>query len=70
MTTPVARITEERLKLWSRRLVEANATPLILIGFGHDQTSGQLVICTLDAEELDKGRIQQYLLWAIQELGK
>ncbi len=50
--------------------MEANATPLILIGFGHDQTSGQLVICTLDAEELDKGRIQQYLLWAIQELGK
>jgi len=45
MSVPTKGITEERLKSWKKKLAEANATPIILIGVGHDHKSGELVLC-------------------------
>ena len=38
-------ITKQRFDGWQKRLSEEHATPIILIGVGHEHKSGQLVIC-------------------------
>ena len=35
----------ERIPSWAAKLQSEHATPVILIGVGHDHKSGQLVIC-------------------------
>lgn len=38
-------ITTERLRGWQKRLSDQNATPLALVGVGHGQNHGQLILC-------------------------
>jgi hypothetical protein len=38
-------ITKERLARWAVRLESQHATPLVLVGIGHDHVSGNLVVC-------------------------
>lgn len=41
-------ICTERLGRWQKRLVDEHATPVLLLGVGHDHKSGQTVLCTLE----------------------
>lgn len=41
-------ICRERLEGWQQHLVEEHATPIILVGMGHDERSGELVVCTTE----------------------
>jgi hypothetical protein len=68
MTVPVEAITKERLDRWAKRMKESHATPLLLIGVGHDQVSGQIVICTLDEPELSNDKLRAFLKYALKEL--
>lgn len=45
----VKAINEERLFRWKVKLTRQHATPVFLLGVGHDHKSGELVIlCTED----------------------
>jgi len=53
----VAQITRDRLEEWGKRLIEAHATPLILIGVGQDYkqgTSEVLAVGDLSDEDVQK----------------
>lgn len=39
------KITVDRLKGWKKKLAESNATPIALVGVGHEQHRGKLVLC-------------------------
>jgi len=41
-------ICAERLERWRERLVQEHATPFLLLGLGHDQKSGQVVVVTTE----------------------
>ena len=43
-------INRQRLDDWRKRLTSEHATPLILLGVGHDHLNGQWCICTLEEE--------------------
>lgn len=48
----VYRITAERMRSWTTRLVDAHATPVLLLGIGHDWALGELhVVATEDLSE-------------------
>jgi hypothetical protein len=44
----VERICRERLEAWGKRLAEAHATPVLLLGVGHDHRSGEAVLVTTE----------------------
>jgi hypothetical protein len=67
MTVPVDAINAQRLTRWATRLKEQHATALLLIGVGHDDKAGQIVICV--PEEISNSMIMAVLLKAVQELG-
>jgi hypothetical protein len=59
-------ICQERLGSWQERLVESHATPAVLLGVGHDQHSGDIVICTV--EEMSNENIILFLQDALTKL--
>jgi len=63
---PVREIVDERLALWAKRLNENNATPAVLLGIGHDRTSGQIVVCTV--EDFTNDELRYFLAYALKEL--
>ncbi len=65
---PVEEITEERLARWKVKMKDAHATPLMLIGVGHDHKRGEFVICTLDEPELSKEFLRGLLVKAVELL--
>jgi hypothetical protein len=65
---PTERITDERLARWKLKLSLSHATPMVLLGVGHDAHSGQLVVCTLDEPEFTNERVRELLLSAIELL--
>ena len=38
-------ITAERLEGWKKKLAADNATPLVLIGIGHEHPRGKTILC-------------------------
>jgi hypothetical protein len=40
------KITHERLGIWEKRMEESHATPVLLVGVGHDHVCGRLTLCT------------------------
>jgi hypothetical protein len=66
MTVPVEAITHERLARWERKLAGEHATPILLLGVGHDHVSGQLVICT--CEEVSDAQLVAFLRAALEML--
>jgi len=38
-------ITRERLAKWSKHFTENTATPVVLVGVGHGEHSGKIVVC-------------------------
>jgi hypothetical protein len=66
---PVEAITNERLAKWIKHLGNEHATPLLLVGIGHDEKSGQVVICAVDEPETDPDFLKRILRFAIESLG-
>jgi hypothetical protein len=66
MTFP--EITQERFANWADKLNQSNATPVVLVAVGHEQNSGEVVICV--PENVEKIELLALLNYTIQELGK
>jgi len=66
MPVNVKKITHERLGSWEKRMVESHATPMLLIGAGHDHVNGQIVLCV--TEERTNHEIVLLLQEAIRQL--
>ncbi len=62
----ITQINVERLSRWSGHLIDEHATPFLLIGFGHDQRSGDVVLCA--CEETDDTTIRQVLRGILRRL--
>lgn len=62
----VAAINRDRLARWAEKLTREHATPVLLLGVGHDHTSGQVVLCTL--EDLDDAKLAIFLRGALVRL--
>lgn len=60
------KITSERLNEWRDRLREEHATPLVLLGVGHEHKSGQLVLCV--PEGVDDDLLIGSLLFALESI--
>lgn len=48
MPVNVRKINHERLGRWEKRLNENHSTPVILVGAGHDQVKGQVMVLTTE----------------------
>ena len=65
---PVEMIIRERLTRWSKRLAEEHATPLLLMGIGHDENSGKINVLTCDEPDITDEVVYQLLCKAASEL--
>ena len=66
MSVPTESITKGRLKGWARRLAQEHATPIVLVGVGHDEKQGQLVVLTV--EDMDDEMLAGSLAFALEQL--
>jgi len=64
-TVPTDTITAERLALWRKRFADDDATPILLLGVGHNRNSGALVVCTLEDKDMSKADLLKFLYGAI-----
>lgn len=62
----VETICDTRLGSWKKRLVQSQATPIALLGMGHDWNSGKLIFCT--TEDMPTDQIILTLLSAAKSL--
>lgn len=62
----IEQINRERLEGWRRKLVESHATPILLVGVGHDEKKGLCVLCT--TEEMTNEETTNFLLGAYNML--
>ena len=62
----IRQICKDRLAMWTDDLVGDHATPLLLLGIGHDDRSGNISICTV--EEMDRDKITVFLAQALDRL--
>ena len=60
-------ICRDRLGRWTKGLVEQHATPILLVGIGHDQQEGKIVICTVG--EITDNEIILLLQGALRIIG-
>ena len=56
----------DHLSRWTEHLVSSHSTPILLVGIGHDDRSGELVICTPEA--MSDSDIETLLLAAVKKL--
>lgn len=59
-------ITRDRLWKWGAKLDLEHATPVILVGVGHDQNSGQTVVCI--PEDVTDEQLCGFLRAVLKEL--
>ena len=59
-------ICRERLESWTRKLVAELSTPVLLVGVGHAEKMGQIVLATV--EDLDNKTLRGFLRFALHEL--
>jgi hypothetical protein len=59
-------INVERLDGWEKQLTEHHATPILLVGVGHDHVSGKIHICV--NEDFPDQHIQTFLRKALDIL--
>ncbi len=62
----INKICDQRLALWTIKMIQEHATPLLMIGIGHDQSSGKVSIYTV--EDMADEHIIQALQFALGEL--
>jgi len=67
-SSEIKAICDERLGKWTQRLVDEHATPVIVVGVGHDHRNGALVVITL--EEMDDQQLLLFLHGAAEHLEK
>jgi hypothetical protein len=65
---PTEAITAERLTGWAKALAEFHATPALLLGIGHDEHRGQLVVCVPDDDRFNRRTLRGLLRRALAEL--
>ena len=53
---------------WTERMLQTHATPVCLIGVGHDHAQGQIVIATMEDPEVTDQMIAAFLRWAAVQL--
>ncbi len=68
MPVDVKRITDERLQSWSKQLINAHATPVLLLGVGHDHVSGQINVVV--TENMTPVQIRAFLKQALKAFDK
>lgn len=56
MPTDVEAINKERLSGWEKKLNEARATAMIVIGVGHDENAGQIHFIVPEGVSMDSLR--------------
>lgn len=56
-------ICRERLEGWQKRLVQEHSTPILLVGVGHDNKTGQVVLCI--PEEMTNREVMHFLQGAL-----
>jgi hypothetical protein len=61
-------ITVARLAGWTEKLVGDHATPVLLIGFGHDAHTGEIVLIVVDDPAFDDPVIAACLRYALKHL--
>ena len=44
----INKINVERLNKWKSRLNDEHATPVVMVGVGHDHKNGRIVLCTTE----------------------
>ena len=59
-------INRERLFAWRGRLNESHATPVVLLGVGHDHNNGQIVVCV--THDMTDKAIILFLKKALKEM--
>jgi len=64
----VRAIVEDRLLRWGEQLIADHGTPVVLIGVGHDHARGQVIVVTLDEQEMRGEVIAAFLLSAVDRL--
>jgi len=63
---PTESITRERLARWAKKLDGEQATPMVLLGVGHNEKCGQLVVCI--PEDVDNATVLACLCFAVEQL--
>lgn len=66
MQVNVRKINHERLGRWEKRLNESHSTPVVLVGVGHDQVKGRVMILT--TEERTDEEVITFLREALRQL--
>ena len=61
----INKINVERLTGWKNKLNDQHATPVLLMGIGHDQNEGQMSICV--TEDMDDTHILLFLKEAVRQ---
>jgi hypothetical protein len=64
----VKEITDLRLADWTQRLVAENSTPLLMLGIGHEEKSGQFTLLTVEDEAVDTDTLIGLLKYCLKEL--
>ena len=59
-------ICSERLERWQKKLEGEHATPVLLMGVGHDHNKGKLVVCC--TEDCDDAQLALWLASALGEI--
>ena len=59
-------ITQDRFASWSEKLLESKATPMLVIGMGHDDHNGEVVIVT--CADVKNETIRAALLFAARAI--
>jgi hypothetical protein len=54
-------ITRDRLTRWGYRVLDDHATPLVLVGIGHDAAAGRVSVYTVDEPEMTDAAIAAFL---------
>ena len=62
----IEQISKERLDRWVNFLVSEHATPVVLVGVGHDHKSGTVVLCA--PESMTDIEIDNFLTGALLRL--
>jgi hypothetical protein len=66
MPVNVRKINHERLGRWEKRLNENHSTPVVLVGVGHDQVKGRVMVLT--TEERTDEEVILFLREALRQL--
>ncbi len=62
------KITSTRLASWQKKLDGSHATPVLLVGVGHDHVSGRTIVIT--TEDMPIGELKLFLQEAIRQLSE